>query len=193
MLFQRRNPAGLVERIRVGLWPRRNFGRSLRYILLRLKRLQSSPHRIAVGAAAGVFAIFTPFLGLQLILAGVISVVMRGSILASLLSSFAGNPLTYPIIWFATYNLGSALLGAQTSLRIVDLQGKAAALWDSIMRMSPERIGSSIEGLWPLFKPMVIGSLPLGGFAALATYMGVRKMISTSNARKRRRLDLRTA
>jgi uncharacterized protein (DUF2062 family) len=193
MLFKRRNPAGFVERIRVGLWPRRNFGRSVRYVMMRLKRLKSSPHRIAVGAAAGIFAIFTPFLGVQLLLAGAISVILRGSILASLLSSFAGNPLTYPIIWFATYNLGSALLGAQTSMRIVDLQSKAAALWDSIIRLSPERIGASIEGLWPLFKPMVIGSLPLGGFAAFATYMGVRKMIMDSNARKRRRLHLRTA
>jgi uncharacterized protein (DUF2062 family) len=50
-----------------------------------------------------------------------------------------------------------------------------------------------VEGLWPLFKPMVIGSLPLGGFAALATYMGVRKMIVSSNARKRQRLRLSAA
>lgn len=193
MLFKRRDPAGFVERIRVGIWPRRNFGRSTRYVLLRLKRLQSSPHRIAVGAAAGVFAVFTPFLGVQLILAGIISVVLRGSVLASLLSSFVGNPLTYPIIWFATHNLGSALLGVQTSLRIVDLQSKAAVLWDSMMRLSPDGVGAALEGLWPLFKPMVIGSLPLGGFAALATYMGVRKMIGASNARRRRLHYLRAA
>jgi uncharacterized protein len=193
MLFKRRDPAGFLERLRVGVWPRRNFSRSVRYVVLRLKRLPSSPHRIAVGAAAGVFAIFTPFLGLQLILAGVISVVLRGSVLASLLSSFAGNPLTYPIIWFATHNLGSALLGVQTSLRIVDLQSRAAVLWDSMMTFSPDGVVAAIEGLWPLFKPMVIGSLPLGGFAAFATYLGVRKMIAASNARRRRRLYLRAA
>lgn len=193
MLFRRMRPPGFLERIRVALWPRRSFARSVRYVLLRLKRLRSSPHRIAVGAAAGVFAVFTPFLGLQLILAGIISVALRGSVLASLLSSFVGNPISYPIIWFATFNLGEALLGAQTSLRIVDLQGKAASLRDSILAGSPERIGAALEALWPLFKPMVIGSLPLGGFAALATYMGVRKMIATSNARKREKLLLRTA
>jgi uncharacterized protein len=188
MLFKRRNQAGIVERIRVGVWPRRNFVRSVRYVLLRLKRLPSSPHRIAVGAAAGIFAVFTPFLGLQLILAGVISWVLRGSIFASLLASFAGNPLTYPPIWFATFNLGNALLGAQTSMRIVDLQSKAAALWESMIGLSPEGIGAAMEGLWPLFKPMVIGSLPLGGFAAFTTYMAVKKMIASSNARKRQKL-----
>jgi uncharacterized protein len=193
MLFGRRKPAGFLERVRVALWPRRSFARSTRYVLLRLKRLRSSPHRIALGAAAGVFAIWTPFLGFQLMMAGGISWVLRGSILASLLSSFAGNPLTYPLIWFATFNLGEALLGQQTSLRIIDLQSKAGTLRDSIVAGSGDRVGSALESLWPLFKPMVIGSLPLGAFAALATYMGVRKMIAASNARRRQKLDLRTA
>jgi uncharacterized protein (DUF2062 family) len=193
LLFSRRRPAGFLERVRVTLWPRRSFGRSVRYVLLRLKRLRSSPHRIAVGAAAGVFAIWTPFLGLQLILAGLISWVLRGSILASLLSSFAGNPLTYPLIWFSTFNLGNALLGAEISLRIVDLQSKAVALRDSMIAGSPDQVGSALEAMWPLFKPMVIGSLPLGGLAAFATYMGVRKMIAASNARRQQRLHLRTA
>jgi uncharacterized protein len=193
MLFGRRNPPGFLERLRVGLWPRRSFGRSVRYVLLRLKRLPSSPHRIAVGAAAGVFAIFTPFLGLQLLMAGIISVVLRGSVLASLLSSFAGNPLTYPVIWFATFNLGNALLGAQTSLHIVDLQSKAVALRDSALAGSPDGVAAALESLWPLFKPMVIGALPLGGFAALATYMGVRTMIAASNARRRQKMRLSTA
>jgi uncharacterized protein (DUF2062 family) len=193
MLFGRRKPAGFLERVRVALWPRRSFARSTRYVLLRLKRLRSSPHRIALGAAAGVFAIWTPFLGFQLMMAGGISWVLRGSILASLLSSFAGNPLTYPLIWFASFNLGEALLGQQTSLRIIDLQSKAGTLRDSIVAGSGDRVGSALESLWPLFKPMVIGSLPLGAFAALATYMGVRKMIAASNARRRQKLDLRTA
>jgi hypothetical protein len=193
MLFKRRKPAGFLERLRVGLWPRRSFSRSIRYILLRLKRLRSSPHRIAVGAAAGVFAVFTPFLGVQLIIAGIISVALRGSVLASLLSSFVGNPLTYPIIWFATFNLGEALLGAQTSLRIVDLQSKAGAFRDGVFAGSPERVAAALESLWPIFKPMVIGSLPLGCFAAAATYMGVRKMIASSNARKRHKYYLRAA
>jgi uncharacterized protein len=193
MLFCRRSPAGFLDRLRVALWPRRSFARSLRYVLLRLKRLPSSPHRIALGAAAGIFAIWTPFLGLQLLMAGILSWVLRGSIFASLLASFAGNPLTYPLIWFSTFNLGEALLGQQTSLRIVDLQSGAGTLRDSILAGSGDGIAAALESLWPMFKPMVIGSLPLGGFFAFATYMGVRKMIAASNARRRQKLSLRTA
>ena len=193
MLFKRRKPAGIVERLCVGLWPRRGFGRSARYVVLRLQRLKSSPHRIGLGAAIGVFAIFTPFIGIQLLTAGIISWVVRGSVVASVLASFAGNPLTYPLIWLSTFNLGSALIGGETSLRIVDLQSKAAELWDGLGALSPDLVAAALEGLWPLFKPMIIGSLPLGGFAAFATYMSVKKMIAASNARKLRKLRLHTA
>ena len=193
MLFKRRKPAGIVERLRIGLWPRRGFGRSARYVVLRLLRLKSSPHRIALGAAAGVFAIFTPFLGLQLLMAGIASWVLRGSIIASVLASFAGNPITYPLIWFSTFNLGSTLIGADTSLRIMDLQSRAEELWAGLGVMSADRVGAAMEGLWPLFKPMVVGSLPLGGLAAFATYMVVKKMIASSNERKRQKPRLRTA
>lgn len=193
MLFKRRNPAGFAERVRLILWPRRSWGRSIRYILLRLNRLPSSPHKIAVGAAAGVFAVFTPFLGVQLVIAAVLAFALRGSIVASFLSSFVGNPLTYPIIWFATFNLGNVLLGGTASARIVDLQSKAGALYDSVVNLQPEAIAKSAEGLWPLLKPMVVGSVPLGIFAAAAAYVGVRRLIGAAQARKRRRVPLRTA
>ena len=58
--------------------------------------------------------------------------------------------------------------------------------------MSPDRVAVALEALWPMFKPMVIGALPLGGFAALATYMGVRQTIAASNARRRQKVNLRT-
>lgn len=193
MLFRRRQSPGLLERVRVALWPRRNLARSLRYVVLRLKRLQTSPHRIAVGAAAGVFAIFTPFLGVQLLLAGAISLLLRGSVVASVLSSFAGNPITYPVIWFATYNLGNAIIGGTTALRIIDLQLKASALWEGMVRLSPERTGAALESFWPLFKPMVIGSLPLGALAAFVTYLTVRNLTAAADERRRERLGLHVA
>jgi uncharacterized protein (DUF2062 family) len=174
-------------------WPRRSWSRSVQYVLLRLKRLPSSPHRIAVGAAAGVFAVFTPFLGGQLMLAAVLSVVMRGSILASFLASFVGNPFSYPIIWFATYNLGNILIGDRATVRLVDLRGQGQALWDSIVGGSLEGAAHALESLWPVVKPMVVGSLPLGGFAAALTYVGVRRLIAGARARKRQRVGIRAA
>jgi uncharacterized protein (DUF2062 family) len=193
MLFKSRRGLGFAERFRLALWPRRSWSRSLRYVLLRLKRLPSSPHKIALGCAAGVFAVFTPFLGVQLIMAGMISWVLRGSVLASFLASFVGNPLTYPIIWFSTFNLGNVLLGGTASARLVDLRGKAGALGDGVVTLSPGAVATAAESLWPILKPMVVGSVPLGGLAAAAAYVGVRRLIGVSQARKRARMTLGTA
>ena len=184
MLFKSRQVPSLAERFRLALWPRRSWGRSIAYILLRLKRLPSSPHRIALGCAAGVFAVFTPFLGVQLILAGALALVLRGSVLASFLASFVGNPLTYPVIWFATFNLGNVLLGGTASAQLVDLRGKAGALGEGLMNGSPGAIATAAESLWPIVKPMAVGSLPLGGFAAAVAYVGVHRLVSVSRAKR---------
>jgi uncharacterized protein len=189
MLFKSRRVPGFTERFRLALWPRRSWWRSIAYILLRLKRLPSSPHSIGVGCAAGVFAVFTPFLGVQLILAGMLALVLRGSVFASFLASFVGNPLTYPVIWIATFNLGNVLLGGTASARLVDLRGKAGALGDGLMNVSPDAIATAAESLWPIVKPMVVGSVPLGGFAAAVAYVGVRRLIGATQARKRLRLS----
>src|SRR5271166_5588052 len=99
MLFKRRKQLSPVERLRTAIWPTRTFRRSLRYMLLRLWRIPASSHSVALGCAAGVFAIFTPFLGFQMMLAALLALVFRGSVFASAVGTFAGNTLTYPLLW----------------------------------------------------------------------------------------------
>lgn len=193
MLLKRRQASTIAERLRLGLWPRRSWSRSLRYAFLRLKRLPSSPHKIALGCAAGVFAVFTPFIGAQLLLAGIISWVLRGSVVASFLASFVGNPLTYPLIWFSTFNLGNVMLGGTASARLVDIRGKAGALGDSALALSPGAMATAAESLWPILKPMVVGSVPLGALAGAGAYVGVRRLIGVSQARRHARGALGTA
>jgi uncharacterized protein (DUF2062 family) len=177
MLFRRARRTGLGERLRLLVWPRRSWGRSARYVFLRLKRLPSSPHRIAFGAALGVFAVFTPFLGVQMIIAGVLAVLMRGSIVASFLASFVGNPLTYPIIWFATFNLGNVLLGGTATAQLVDLRARLEVFGDNIVSGSPKAMLDAFGTIWPILKPMAVGSLPLGILAAALAYVGIRRAI----------------
>lgn len=189
MLFKRRTKIGLSKRLRLSLWPQRSWSRSVKYVFLRLKRVPSSPHKIALGAAIGVFAVFTPFFGLQLLLAGILSIVLGGSIVASFLSSFFGNPLTYPIIWFSTFNLGKVLLGDRATGRIVDLRSRAAELWDGLVSGSPRAMMDSLATVWPIFKPMIVGSLPLGIFAGCVVYVLVRRVLGGPQMKKRIQLD----
>ena len=69
MVFKRRDKPPFLSRIRESLLPRRGWRRGIEYLGHRVRRLPDTPHRIALGFACGVFASFTPFFGLHLILA----------------------------------------------------------------------------------------------------------------------------
>jgi uncharacterized protein (DUF2062 family) len=177
MLFKRRTQLSTLRRLRLAVWPARSFRRSGRYMLLRLGRIQASPHSIAIGCAAGVFAIFTPFLGFQMMLAAILAFMFRGSVFASAVGTFAGNPLTYPLIWVSTFTLGNVFLGSSANAEISRLSTGAQALGKSLREASPDGVASAVEGLWPIIKPMAIGSLPIGGLTALAVYFFVRHLL----------------
>lgn len=174
------------------VWPRRSVTRSFRYLLLRLWRIPGTPHSVALGCAIGVFAIFTPFLGFQMVLAALLAWAMRGSVVASAIGTFVGNPLTYPIIWVGTFALGNFFLGGTASAQIDEFSDRASALGDSIKQMSPQAIGQAVEGLWPILKPMALGSIPLGGLAAGLTYFTTRRFIEDQKEKRRQRLGLKS-
>ena len=179
MLFKRKKPLPVVMRLRNALWPAKSFRRSFRYQTLRLLRIQASPHSVAVGCAVGVFAVFTPFLGFQMLIGAVLAMAFRGSVLASAASSFVGNPLTYPAIWVSTFTVGSVLLGSSASAEISKFSGGAEALSRSLRDGSADAVASAVQGLLPILKPMALGSLPLGGFTAILTYFLIRQLFET--------------
>ena len=113
MLFKRREAESFLERMRVHMWPRRSWSRSSRYVVYRLRRLSDTPHAVALGFAAGVFSAFTPFIGTHLVMAMLIAWIIGGSIVAAVLGTFLGNPLTYPLIWYVTYHVGNFMLGGE--------------------------------------------------------------------------------
>jgi uncharacterized protein (DUF2062 family) len=187
MLFKRRRPLSLLERARTALWPTRSFERSFRYTMLRLWRIPGSSHSIAMGCAAGVFAIFTPFLGFQMMLAALLAWALRGNVLASAVGTFAGNPLTYPLIWISTFTVGNFFLGGSASAEMEQLSTGARALGRSIREASPDGVASAVHGLWPILKPMALGSLPLGGLTALTVYYLMRQILDAQRERRLRR------
>jgi len=81
------------------------------YVKHRLHRLPDSPEKIARGIFAGVFTTFTPFFGMHFVVAGTLAIIMRGNILAALLGTFFGNPLTYVPIGVISMKTGYFLLG----------------------------------------------------------------------------------
>ncbi len=178
MLFRRRQRQDLLARLRVALWPRRSWGRSFRYYAKRIPRLSGSPRAIAAGVAAGVFASFTPFIGLHFIIGFVIAFLVGGNLIAAALGTAVGNPITFPFIWAATHRVGSIVLGQGES---VAPTVESASLWSL----------RSFDALVPIFGPMIVGAIPLGGVCALAVYAGVFHSVRAFKRMRSERLAAR--
>jgi uncharacterized protein len=157
MLFRRRESQSLLARLRTAVWPRHSWSRSARYFGKRVLRLSGSPHAVAAGVAAGVFASFTPFIGLHFIVSFVFAFIVGGNMLAAAMGTFFGNPLTFPFIWASTYSLGNHILGQSTGVALHHIH---FAL-----------LHRSIDMLWPLILPMLVGAVPIGLPIAIAFYI----------------------
>lgn len=111
MVFKRRDKRPILDVILRFFWPKGGWGRAFYYIKHRLRRLPDTPDRIARGIWAGVYTTFTPFYGLHFLHAAALARVMNGNILAALLATFFGNPLTYLPIGIVAMKTGHFLLG----------------------------------------------------------------------------------
>lgn len=189
MLFKRRNPPSLVERMRVAIWPRRSWSRSVRYVINRVGRLPASAFAVAYGFACGVFSSFSPFVGFHFIIAGFLAWLGGGSILAAALGTFFGNPLTLPVIWISTYSLGSWLLDANGQFNADLLRQGFEDLWSAILTGSWEVFQSALEMLWPLVKPMMVGAVPLGMIVASIFYFAMWRLVDTYKEKRRDQTD----
>jgi uncharacterized protein len=178
MLFRRRVAESFPGRMRVHLWPRRSWGRSSRYVVYRLRRLSDSPHAVALGFAVGAFSAATPFLGTHMMMAALIAWLIGGSIVSAVLGTFLGNPLTYPLLWYLTYEAGNLMLGGHVQKHRIDLS-------NGIFQ-------SSLAKLWPILKPMTLGCIPVGLALAALSYVLVKPMVEAYQRRRRREIELRS-
>lgn len=111
MVFKRRDRLPWWKATRQVLWPKGGWNRAFQYVQHRLRRLPDPPHRIARGIFAGVFVSFSPLFGLHFVYAVMLGWLMRANIVASLLSTFFGNPLTFVPIAAVSLETGYWLLG----------------------------------------------------------------------------------
>jgi len=174
------------------LWPRRSWLRSFKYVSKRILRLTASPHAISAGVAAGVFSSFTPFLGFHFLLAFVVAYLIAGNFLAAATGTFFGNPISFPLIWTSTYQLGNFILSGET----IESEGdELSELADAdFMEIGFSGIWETVLGIWePVIKPMLIGSIPLGIMFAIMAYVITRWASARfQEARRLKRLHKKT-
>jgi uncharacterized protein len=136
-------------------------------------RLEATPHAVGLGLAMGVFVAFLPILGAQMLIAAMIAWLGRANIGAALLGTWAGNPITWPMMWVASYLIGISLLGEAGAMTVDELQRTLTRLGET----PPGSVGwlTMFDGaktlLWPIMKPLFVGGLVLGLISGGALYL----------------------
>lgn len=152
-MFKRRIPLSTLERLRQFLWPREGWKRALKYLWQRTVRLNGSPHSIALGLAIGAFVSANPILGTHILWAAFIIYFIGGNFIAAALGTWVGNPLSFPFIWLATYNIGHFLLGTSGGTQVPQLSFSTLA-----------------KAPFEVLVPMFIGWLPVGLVLGVTVY-----------------------
>ncbi|MEV8465210.1 DUF2062 domain-containing protein [Fluviibacterium sp. DFM31] len=194
-MFKRRNKRSIWRIAQDSVYPRGGWSRAISYISHRLRRLPDPPARIARGIAAGVFVTFTPFFGLHMFIAAGLAYLLRANVLAALLSTFVGNPLTFPLIAALSIETGELIFGSETRVplpQVLKTFSRAfSELWTNL-RLSVtggephwDRLMLFFEGV---FLPYLVGGLIPGLVAALLAYFLSRPVIAAYQKRRARRV-----
>ena len=131
--------------------------RLIYFYKLKLARLPASSYAIASGFACGSMVSFTPLLGFHFLLAIFFAFLIRGNVIASLIGTFIGNPLTFPFIWSLIYNVGIFITSKNQQVLNSEIS-----------------IDMILNQTYEIFIPMLIGgaiiSLPIWLITFLVTY-----------------------
>jgi uncharacterized protein (DUF2062 family) len=180
-------------------WPRGGWTRAFHYVTHRVRRLPDNPQKIARGVFAGIVASFTPLFGLHFITAAIIAKAVRGNILASLLATFAGNPVTFPFIAFISMRLGHIMLGTRFDESLhATLAGKFVAAGQdlkhnflAIFTDDNAKWGNLYNFYNEIFLPYLVGGIVPGIFAGLIAYYLSEPVIAVYQKRRRKKLKAR--
>lgn len=178
MIFKRRDPKTFLRATAELLWPRGGWGRAFHYVKHRVRRLPDSPERIARGIWAGVFITFTPLFGFHFFFAALIAKTMKGNILASLMATFVGNPLTFVFITLASLKTGHWMLGTELQegeLRALSRKFADAGsdLWHNFISIfTPAQMDWSGLAIFSrdVFYPYLMGGIVSGIFFGTVAY-----------------------
>ena len=187
-MFKRRERRSIFRFFYEVIFSFKGISRAIEYVGIRLKRIPDTPHKISLGMSCGIFASFTPLFGLHFLIAGLLSYLLRANVLASLIGTFVGNPITFPIITVFNLKLGEWILGSseyssgdggkifEGFLDFIFLIYKSFFTEGSIGENNVPRMNEFLNGI---FIPYSLGGLILGFFIAVISYFLLRPLVAT--------------
>ncbi len=177
MVFQRRTRRPITQIVREFFYPKGGWRRAATYVWHRLRRLPDEPHRIARGVFAGVFVSFTPLFGLHFLSAAGLAWILRGNILASLLATFVGNPLTTPLIAILSIETGHWILGSSESIPISQVLaafsqagGEISRNFLAVFTDEPAHWNQLANFFHAVFLPYLVGGIIPGVVISMGFY-----------------------
>lgn len=190
MLFKRRNREPFFKRLRVAVWPRSSWRRTIGYYIRRILRLSGSPRAVAAGFAAGVGVSFLPLFGLHFFLAFMIAFLLRGNLIASAMGTVLGNPITFPAMWALSAKAGYALLGTQNQPAPEQNIAPNFGFFDFFTEFSDfwTRRSEIFDALGDWFIAAMVGGAPVGLFGGVIAYFFMYGVVSWYQKRRRKRL-----
>lgn len=197
-MFKRRKPRSYSQIATEMIYPRGGWLRASQYVLLRLRRLPDPPHRIGRGVGAGVFVSFTPLHGFHFIVAASLAWLVGGNILAALLATFVGNPITFPFIAYISTWVGREILGVHGKLSPKMILNEFADASTQVWNNAHAAFGPG-EAHWDrlhsffhdIYLPYLVGGVILGTVAGLVAYYLTVPVIRAYHRRRAKKLAAR--
>jgi len=197
LVFKRRDKRKTREVLQHWIYPPGGWRRGISYITHRVRRLPDPPARIARGIGAGIFASFSPFLGLHFVVALLAAMVIRGNLVASVVATFFGNVATLPFIAAASLEVGDKLFGMESAVPLPRVLGAFSSAFGQIkdnlynlVTGGPvhwDRLSTFFQGV---FLPYLLGGTVAGILAGMASYFLSRPLIEAYQRRRAHTVSL---
>jgi len=148
-----------------------NLREKIRQLITRFKQLNGDPHYVALGMAIGVFISVTPTIPFHTVIALALAFILRGSKAAAAIGVWFSNPITIPLFYKGSYDLGVSILGNSAPF---------STEYESILELL--KLGADVT------IAMITGGVILGILPAIAAYFITRRIFIKLRLQKKSKI-----
>jgi len=145
-----------------------NLRKKIQHFITRFKQLNGDPHYVALGMAIGVFISVTPTIPFHTVIALALAFILRGSKAAAAIGVWFSNPVTIPLFYKGSYDLGISVLGNSAPF---------STEYESILELL--KLGADVT------IAMITGGIILGILPGIAAYFITRRIFIKLRLRKK--------
>ncbi|THB64047.1 MAG: DUF2062 domain-containing protein [Desulfovibrio sp.] len=172
----------------MGWWTR--LKRIIRFYYLRIIRLRTSAHSIALGIALGVFIGCLPIIPFQSVVVLALAFIFRANKVAAFVCTFFSNALTMIPFYAVLYLIGSFVLqifgvSVAEDMRTFD---QLVAKFSQMFNPDDMSMRDLIRGSWELFLVLMTGGVILGVPWSIGMYFLGRKTVLGYRRRRAQRM-----